>query len=145
MPAVATAARSPPRCPLGVTRLSSGGVGAHAACPWVPTEVLYLLRVDALTVHPSVPPASRGARDTLHAGHVLLLHSGRESSAAKSHHGQDPGHEEGLAACREDTHYPSGLLGAGCTKSCWQDQGSHFAVTGVTQSPCFGLVAFPFL
>lgn len=95
--------------------------------------------------HLSVLSASHRAQDTLHAGHILLLHSGRESSAAKSHHGQDPGDEEGLAARREAAHCLSGLLGAGCTKSCCQDQGSYFAVTGMAQSPCFGLVAFRFL
>lgn len=42
------------------------------------------------------------------------------------------------------------LRGTGCSvlgapRAAGRAQGSHFPVMGMTQSPCFGLVAFPFL
>lgn len=87
------------------------------------------------------------------SGHVLPLHTRRESCAARSHHGA-----KGRRPCRDDIYCPCGPhsflsisrsgspakhgLSAGCTEGCWQVSGLSFSGNRHDSVTWFGLVAF---
>lgn len=124
-------------CPAAVAHRAAQGraaeLGSHrdgavpAAWPWAHSRALPLSHGGYTR-----GPYQRGS------GHVLPLHTRRESCAARSHHGT-----EGMGPCRDDMYCPCGPhsflstshsgspakhgLSAGCTESCWQVSGLSFS------------------
>lgn len=114
--------------------------------------------VDTLSTRTSPMSFPGRAQDSLHSAHLLPLHTGRESCAAR---GRNPGEEEGVAPRRRyllslrsarfsfflQLRHPArcGLLHAGSPRAAGRAQGNHVPVPGTALSPCLGLVAFPFL
>lgn len=136
-----------------------GGVGAGGC--YLAVLVHTTVMVDILIVHTSGMSFSCRAQDTRRSGHVLPLHTRRESCAARSHHGQNPGDEEGMAPWRGDICCPCSLhiflsssssgsperhrlLCAGCAKSCWQGSGLSFSSNGHDSLTLFWLGGLSF-